>query len=130
MGIPVIGGDRCLNIYRNRACALAAWSTKAGKIIEQIIDLGIERSRIVVLAGHFDLTGPAEGIVFVFYLQLFNLQLGRLQIQLGAETVDCCFEKSQSRPFNYQVSAELSCPRVQCSFDDEFTSEIAGFRTE
>jgi len=71
---------------------------KGGEILGQIVDSGIERSRVLVLAGNIDFASSAERIVLAFDFQLINLQLSSPQIQLRCQTIDASFEKVREAP--------------------------------
>ena len=97
---------------------------KGGEIIGQIIDSGIERSRVVVLAGNIDFASSAERIVLAFDFQLINLQLSSPQIQLRCQTIDASFEKGEGGALNFEMSAKFAIASVHCSLDGDLPAKI------
>src|SRR6266403_1112873 len=99
---------------------------KGGEIIGQIVDSGVERSRVVVLAGNIDFASSAERIVLAFDFQLINLQLSSPQIQLRCQTIDASFEKGEGGALNFEMSAKFAIASVHCSLDGDFSGKIFG----
>ena len=105
-------------------------SAEDRQVLIQIIDRGADRPRIVVLVRHVDLALCREGVVLALQVQLFDLQLGRFQIQLRAQGVDCGFEKGERRAVERKMSTELAIARVHRSFDRDFSRKVTGVCAE
>src|SRR6267143_1637659 len=98
----------------------------AVKLIKQVIGSSIESSRVVVLVRHLDFALAGKRIVLARDLQLFNLQLGRFQIQLCCETVDTHLKKCERRAFNRETSSKLEIAGVHGSIAAVLPSKMVG----
>ena len=75
---------------------------------------------------HIDLTLRTEGVVLALQIQLFNLQLGRFQIQFCVQCVDRGCEKCERCALQYEMSADFAVARIHRSVDCDRSREISG----
>ncbi|KAF5408832.1 MAG: hypothetical protein Udaeo2_09970 [Candidatus Udaeobacter sp.] len=83
-----------------------------------------------MLVRQIDFALSAEGIVFACHRQLFDLQVGRFQIQFRAQVVDGGLEECERCAFYHEMAAKFSITGVHRSINRDFPRKVAGVRAK
>src|SRR5262249_23332849 len=64
------------------------------------------------------------------HVQVFDLKVGRFQIQLGAQVVDGGLEECKGCALDHEVAAKFSVASVHCSVNGDLACKIASVRAK